>query len=74
MLALSLCPVLAGCASNFVTDAKTVAEGIGEITPSRNDTCGTLRQIAAQTSRIRTISEGKEVVVQAPKCNETKPS
>jgi hypothetical protein len=61
---------LAGCSSPIVTDAKTVAEGIGEIVPSRKDTCDTLRQIAAQSSRIRTISEGKEVVVKAPKCEQ----
>jgi len=72
LLAISLCPVLAGCSSNFVTDAKQVAEGIGEITPSRHDTCETKRQVAAQSSRIRTISEGREVVVAAPKCEPVK--
>jgi hypothetical protein len=45
-----------------------VADAIGTITPSRNDTCGTLKQVAEQTSRIETIRQGKEVVFKAPDC------
>lgn len=70
VLAISLLPV-AGCkTSDTATDAAKVAAAIGTIEPSRNDTCGTLRQIAAQTSRIKTIETGKEVVVKAPNCTE----
>lgn len=65
---LSLALGLAGCASNTVTDAAKVAESIGTIKPSRNDTCGTIKQIAEQTSKIETIKQGKEVVYKAPSC------
>ena len=72
LLALSLLPV-AGCASwTTATDAAKVANAIGTIEPSRSDTCGTLKQVAEQTSRIKTIETGKEVVVKAPVCNEAK--
>ncbi len=68
-LAASLSLVLGACSSNLgMIEAASVADTIGEIEPSRNDTCGTLKQIAAQSSRIRTIKEGREVVVKAPAC------
>jgi len=71
-LATSL-PLVTGCGSfPTATDAPKVAAAIGTIKPSRNDTCGTLRQIAAQTSRIETITQGKEVVIKAPACDEAK--
>lgn len=66
-LVLSL-PLAAGCSSVTGTDAKKVADAIGTIQPSRQDTCETLRQIAQQTSRIETIKQGKEVVYASPKC------
>ena len=67
-LAVSLPLVLAGCASSSAIDAAKVADTIGEIEPSRNDSCGTLKQIASQSSRIRTIKMGREIVVKAPDC------
>jgi hypothetical protein len=67
-LALSLVTV-AGCTSYTTgTDSKKVADAIGTIKPSRQDTCGTLKQIAEQTSKIETIRQGKEVVYKAPPC------
>lgn len=67
-LAVSLPLVLGACASSSAIDAVKVADTIGEIQPSKNDTCGTLKQIAAQSSRIRTIKMGREIVVKAPDC------
>lgn len=49
------------------TDAAKVATAIGHIEPSPKDTCETQKQIAAQSSRIDTIIEDKEVVYKA-KC------
>ena len=66
-LLLSLLAV-AGCSSPSVTDGRKLADAIGTIKPSRQDTCGTLKQIAEQTSRIETIRQGKEVVYKAPPC------
>jgi hypothetical protein len=67
-LALSLVMV-AGCETYpSGTNSKKIADAIGTITPSRNDTCGTLKQIAEQTSKIETIRQGKEVVYKAPDC------
>lgn len=65
-LALSLLPV-AGCSTltTAQTDAAKVADAIGHIEPSKRDTCQTQQQIAAQSSRIDTIKEGKEVVYKA---------
>lgn len=60
--------LVAGCSSNSVTDGKKLADAIGTIKPSRKDTCGTLKQIAEQTSRIETIKQGKEIVFKAPPC------
>lgn len=51
-----------------MTDGKKLADAIGTIKPSRKDTCGTLKQIAEQTSRIETIKQGKEIVFKAPPC------
>jgi len=42
-----------------------VADAIGHIKPSRQDTCETQQQAAAQSSRIDTIKTGKEVVYKA---------
>ena len=61
--------LVAGCGiSPTGTDSKKVADAIGTIKPSRQDTCGTLKQIAEQTSKIETIKQGKEVVYKAPPC------
>ncbi len=68
LLASSLVMV-AGCETYpSGTNSKKVADAIGTIEPSRKDTCGTLKQIAEQTSRIETIRQGKEVVYKAPNC------
>lgn len=68
LLAISL-GLAGGCASSpSGTDAKKVADAIGTISPSRKDTCETLKQIAEQSSRIDTIKQGKEVVYKAPPC------
>lgn len=62
--------MVAGCESlPTATNAAKVADAIGTITPSRSDTCETRRQIAAQSSRIDTIREGKTVVYKAPQCD-----
>ena len=61
-------PLVTACSSISETNSAKVADAIGTIQPSRNDTCDTLRQIAQQTSRIETIKQGKEVVVASPKC------
>jgi hypothetical protein len=66
-LLLSL-PLAAGCSSPSGTNSAKVADAIGTIKPSRNDTCGTLKQIAEQTSKIETIKQGREVVYKAPSC------
>lgn len=67
-LAISLA-LVGGCSNSPTgTDAKKLADAIGTISPSRNDTCETLRQIAEQTSRIETIKQGKETVYKAPPC------
>ncbi len=59
----------AGCTGYpQATNSKKIADAIGTITPSRNDTCRTLKQIAEQTSKIETIRQGKEVVYKAPDC------
>ena len=66
-------PLVAGCATSPIgTDAKKVAEAIGTIKPSRNDSCGTLKQVAEQSSRIESIRQGKEVVYKAPPCEPVK--
>lgn len=64
-LALSLLPVAACSTPMSGTDAVKVADAIGHITPSKNDTCETRKQAAAQSSRIDTIKTGKEVVYKA---------
>ena len=60
--------VVGGCSSPSGTNSAKVADAIGTIKPSREDTCGTLKQIAEQTSKIETIRQGKEVVYKAPPC------
>lgn len=60
--------LVGGCSSPSATDGKKLADAIGTIKPSRSDTCGTLKQIAEQTSKIETIKQGKEVVYKAPPC------
>lgn len=68
LLVLSL-PLVAGCTGYPTgTDSKKIADAIGTIKPSRNDTCGTLKQVAEQTSKIESIRQGKEVVYKAPDC------
>jgi hypothetical protein len=60
--------VLAGCSTlTTATDAKKVAEAIGHVKPSERDTCETQKNLAAQSSRIDTIINGKETVYKA-KC------
>lgn len=63
---------MAGCETptNGLTEAAKTAAAIGHINPSKNDTCETQRQAAAQSSRIDTIKTGKEVVYVAadPAC------
>ena len=67
-LAVSLLTLpLAGCSTlisenRIPADAKVTAEAIGHVRPSRRDTCETRQQIAAQSSRLDTIIQGKEVV------------
>ena len=69
MLVLSL-PLVAGCETYpSGTNSKKVADAIGTITPSRKDTCETLKQVAVQTSKIETIRQGKEVVYKTPDCD-----
>jgi hypothetical protein len=71
-LAASL-PLVAGCETYPTgTDSKKVAEAIGTIKPSRADSCGTLKQVAEQSSRIESIKQGKEVVYKAPPCEPVK--
>lgn len=55
---------MAGCETptNGLTEAAKTAAAIGHINPSKQDTCETQRQAAAQSSRIDTIKTGKEVV------------
>lgn len=61
--------IVGGCAKEITaTDAVKVAEGIGHVAPSKSDTCETQRALAAQSSRIDTIVQGKEVVYKAD-CN-----
>lgn len=68
MLAASLLPA-GGCSSpTTATDAKKLADAIGHIRPSRADTCETQKQVAAQSSKIDTIRQGREVVYKAPAC------
>jgi hypothetical protein len=57
---------LAACSTpTTATDAKKVASAIGHIEPSKQDTCETQKQIAAQSSKLDTIIKGKEVVYKA---------
>lgn len=66
LLAASL-PLVAGCATPTIvpTDAAKVASAIGHVAPSKSDTCETQKALAAQSSRIDTIIQGKEVVYKA---------
>jgi ABC-type Fe3+-hydroxamate transport system substrate-binding protein len=57
---------LAACATPTTgTDASKVASAIGHVKPSKQDTCETQKQVAAQSSRIDTIVKNKEVVYKA---------
>lgn len=59
---------LAACATPTTgTDASKVASAIGHVKPSKQDTCETQKQVAAQSSRIdkNTIVKNKEVVYKA---------
>jgi hypothetical protein len=51
-----------------VTDGKSVAEQIGHVPPSPRDTCETQKALAAQSSRIDSIIQNKEVVYKAKPC------
>lgn len=65
--------IIGGCAQTVtVTSGASVAESIGHITPSKQDTCETQKQIAAQSSRIDTIITGKETVYKSAPCTEKK--
>ena len=66
--------MLGGC-STLTTDktdpplsGAAVATAIGHVRPSKNDTCETQVQIAAQSSRIATFQTGKETVYKAAPC------
>lgn len=50
----------------------SILNHVPRIAPSRQDTCGTKRQIAKQESYIQTVQKGKEVVVVAD-CKDTAP-
>lgn len=56
-----------------MTDGKSVAEQIGHIQPSSGDTCKTQQAIAAQSSRIDSIVQNKEVVYKPDPCKTDKP-
>lgn len=65
---------LQGCSYPIIgTDSAKVASAIGHIEPSKKDTCETQKQIAAQSSRIDTIVQGKETVYKAPACDDKQP-
>jgi hypothetical protein len=68
--------LLPACATQTTvpTEAKKVADAIGHVRPSAADTCETQNQVAAQSSRIETISTGKEVVFKADCKPPTKPA
>lgn len=61
ILSLPACSILTS-ETKIPADAKVTAEAIGHVRPSRKDTCETRQQLAAQSSRIDTIIQGKEVV------------
>ncbi|MEW5705093.1 MAG: hypothetical protein AB1781_11000 [Pseudomonadota bacterium] len=70
----SVLSLATGCSTPITaTDAGKVAVAIGHVPPSRRDTCETQKALAAQSSRIDTIVEGKEVVYKAPPCDTGKP-
>ena len=66
LLGLSILP-LAGCSTpdTAPTSAAAIAQSIGHIRPSRRDTCETQQQVAAQSSKLDTITSGKETVYKA---------
>ena len=70
LLAASLSTLLLGACSTLttVTSAASTAESIGHVEPSKADTCETQRKLAAQSSRIDTIINGKEVVYKPSPC------
>lgn len=75
LLAASLStPLLAGCETLTIgTSAASVAESIGHVEPSKDDTCTTQRKLAAQSSRIDTIIKGKETVYKPAPCKPPAP-
>jgi len=66
LLGLSILP-LAACEtpSTAPTSAAAIAASIGHIRPSVRDTCETQQQVAAQSSKISTIIDGKQTVLKA---------
>jgi hypothetical protein len=66
LLGLSIL-LLAGCSTpdTAPTSAAAIAQSIGHIRPSRRDTCETQQQVAAQSSKLDTITSGKETVYKA---------
>lgn len=50
-----------------------MAESIGHVEPSKDDTCMTQRKLAAQSSRIDTIIKGKETVYKPKPCQAAPP-
>lgn len=70
-----LAAALSGCSQTItVTEAGKVAESIGHVKPSKRDTCETQRQVAAQSSRIDTIIQGKETVYKPAPCKDSDPA
>jgi hypothetical protein len=66
---------LAGCSTPITaTSASSVAESIGHVEPSKTDTCETQKKLAAQSSRIDTIIQGKEVVYKPAPCKQPSPA
>jgi hypothetical protein len=73
-LAALLMTALQGCQIPITeTEAAKTAQSIGHIRPSKADTCDTQRQIAAQSSRIETTIQGKEIVYKADCSSVPKP-
>lgn len=70
LASLSILPLGACSTLGTVTSAASTAESIGHVNPSRNDTCETQKQLAAQSSRIDTIISGKEVVYKPAPCKQ----
>lgn len=70
--------VAAGCATpttetSVPPEAAAIARSIPHIRPSADDTCETQRQVAAQSSRIDTLIQGRDVVYKPRPCPAAKP-